>query len=262
MSGDTAGPIVEVRGLEARYGDTVVLRDIDFAVDPGEVFVILGGSGCGKSTLLRHLIGLIEPYAGSITIDGDALSGTDEAARRSVLQKCGVMYQGGALFSSMTLAENVALPLVEFTDLPRDAIDAIVRHKLALVSLTGYEDHLPSQLSGGMQKRAAVARALALDPCVLFCDEPSAGLDPVSSVELDTLLLGLRDSLGTTMVIVTHELQSIYKVADRCIMLDKARRTIVAEGHPAELRDHSTDPFVRAFFRREPLLEPPTEEVR
>lgn len=252
----TADPVVQVSGLEARYGDTVVLRDIDFEVGRGEVFVILGGSGCGKSTLLRHLIGLIPPYAGTIRIDGEELGRTEEE-RRPVLRKCGVMYQGGALFSSMTLAQNVALPLEEFTDLSPSAIQAVVRRKLALVALSGYEDHLPSELSGGMQKRAAVARALALDPCVLFCDEPSAGLDPVSSVDLDHLLLGLRDALGTTMVIVTHELQSIYTVADRCIMLDKARKTIVADGPPRELRDHSEDAFVRAFFRREPSRKSP-----
>jgi phospholipid/cholesterol/gamma-HCH transport system ATP-binding protein len=244
-------PVIRVRGFEARYGDTVVLQDVDFDVRRGEVFVILGGSGCGKSTLLRHLIGLIEPYAGTIEIDGDQLVGSDEATRNRILRKCGVLYQSGALFSSMTLAENIGLALEEFTDMPRNAIDVLARLKLSLVSLSGYEDHLPAEISGGMKKRAGVARALALDPEILFFDEPSAGLDPISSRELDELILTLRDTLGMTMVIVTHELASIYTVADRCIMLDKARLGLVAEGHPAQLRDHSEDPFVRAFFNRE-----------
>jgi phospholipid/cholesterol/gamma-HCH transport system ATP-binding protein len=215
------------------------------------VFVILGGSGCGKSTLLKHMIGLVQPVAGTIEIDGEELTTAHGDARLGILRKFGVLYQSGALFSSMTLAGNVALPLEEFTDLPREAIDMIVRLKLDLVGLAQAVDRLPSELSGGMKKRAGVARALALDPEILFLDEPSAGLDPITSAEFDQLVLELRRSLGTTIVIVTHELQSIYAVADRCIMLDRARRTIVAEGRPADLRDTSEDPWVRAFFRRE-----------
>ncbi len=248
---EAARSMVRVRGLRAAYGDVTVLRDIDFDVRRGEVFVILGGSGCGKSTLLRHLIGLIEPAAGSIEIDGADLVSARGAERERILQTFGVMFQSGALFSSLTLAGNVALPLEEFTTLPRAAVRSVAERKLALVGLRGYEDHGPSEISGGMRKRAGVARALALDPPILFLDEPSAGLDPISAADLDRLILDLRDALGATIVIVTHELASIYAVADRCIMLDKARKTIVAEGRPSDLRDHGDDPFVRAFFRRE-----------
>ena len=244
-------PILRVRGLRAAYGDRVILEDVSFDVRRGEVFVILGGSGCGKSTLLKHLIGLIPPAAGTIEIDGDELTTAAGEARLRILRKFGVLYQSGALFSSMTLAENVALPLEEFTDLPPEAVELLVGLKLDLVGLAPACQRFPAELSGGMKKRAGIARALALDPSILFLDEPSAGLDPITSAEFDRLVLDLRASLGTTIVIVTHELQSIYAVADRCIMLDRVRRTIVAEGKPAELRDTSTDPWVRAFFRRE-----------
>lgn len=246
-----AAPILRVRGLRAAYDGRTILENVSFDVARGEVFVILGGSGCGKSTLLKQLIGLVEPAEGSIEIDGAELTVAYGADRLRLLRKFGVLYQSGALFSSMTLAENVALPLEEFTDLPREAIEMIVRLKLDLVGLAHATDRYPSELSGGMKKRAGVARALALDPEILFLDEPSAGLDPITSAEFDELLLELRRSLGTTIVIVTHELQSIYAVADRCIMLDRARRTIVAEGRPADLRETSRDPWVRAFFRRE-----------
>lgn len=244
-------PVIRVRGLRAAFDGRTILEDVSFDVRRGEVFVILGGSGCGKSTLLRHMIGLLAPASGTIEIDGEDLTASGGAARLAILRKFGVLYQSGALFSSLTLAENVALPLEEFTDLPRPAIDALVRLKLSLVGLGHAAERLPNEISGGMKKRAGVARALALDPKILFFDEPSAGLDPITSAELDELILSLRDALGATLVIVTHELQSIYAVADRCIMLDRARRTIVAEGKPAELRDGSTDPWVRAFFRRE-----------
>ena len=251
----TADPIIRVRGLSAGYDGRAILEDVSFDVHRGEVFVILGGSGCGKSTLLRHMIGLAEPIRGTVEIDGDDFTACTGDARQAILRKFGVLYQSGALFSSMTLAENVALPLEEFTDLPRDAIDLLVHVKLALVGLAHAADRLPAELSGGMKKRAGVARALALDPQILFLDEPSAGLDPITSAEFDRLVLDLRASLGATIVIVTHELQSIYAVADRCIMLDRVRRTIVAEGKPAELRDTSRDPWVRAFFRREAAVE-------
>jgi phospholipid/cholesterol/gamma-HCH transport system ATP-binding protein len=246
----SADPIIACHGVRCAYGPVTILKDIDFEVQRGEVFVILGGSGCGKSTLLQHLIGLIRPAEGQILIDGDDLGAAHGEDRERLLRRFGVMFQSGALFSSMTLAENVSLPLEEFTDLPEDAIRRVAEQKLSLVALDGFEDHHPSEISGGMKKRAGVARALALDPPILFLDEPSAGLDPISAADLDQLILDLRDSLGATIVIVTHELDSIYTVADRCIVLDKARRGIVATGNPKDLRDHSPDPFVKAFFNR------------
>lgn len=247
--------VVRVRDLKAGYEGRVILDHVSFDVRRGEVFVILGGSGSGKSTLLKHVIGLLPPIAGTVEIEGDDLTAATGEARRAILRRFGVLYQSGALFSSMTLAENVALPLEEFTELPADAIDHLVHLKLDLVGLAHAWDRFPAELSGGMKKRAGVARALALDPRILFLDEPSAGLDPITSAEFDRLVLDLRDTLGATIVIVTHELQSIYAVADRCVMLDRARRGIVAEGRPAELRDHSPDPWVRAFFRRQAAVE-------
>jgi phospholipid/cholesterol/gamma-HCH transport system ATP-binding protein len=246
-------PILRVTGLTAGYGTTVVQQGLDFEVRRGEVFVILGGSGSGKSTVLKHIIGLVPPIAGSIEIDGEEVVGATGAQRLRTLRKFGMLYQSGALFGNLTVAENVALPLEEFTRLPRAAIDDVVRLKLGLVSLAHAESQFPAELSGGMKKRAGVARALALDPMLLFLDEPSAGLDPITSAELDRLILDLRDALGATIVIVTHELPSIFAVADRCIVLDRERRTMVAQGRPADLRDNSDDPFVRAFFRREPM---------
>ena len=244
-------PIIRVEGLTAGYDDFILLNQISFDVHPGEVFVILGGSGCGKSTLLKHMIGLYEAQAGHVFIDGDDITSAEGDARTAILRKIGVMYQSGALFGSMTLLENVRLPLEEYTELPDEAIDLIGRMKLELVALEQFTGHLPNEISGGMQKRAAIARAMALDPAVVFLDEPSAGLDPVTSAELDALLLGLREGLGMTFVIVTHELPSIYTLADRVIMLDKRKKGIIAEGSPQDLRDHSPDPFVRKFFRRE-----------
>ena len=243
--------IIQVRGLTAAYGDAVILKDISFEVKRGEVFVILGGSGCGKSTLLKHLIGLYPLASGEVLIGGENLATAEGSDRQRILRRFGVTYQSGALFGSMTLSENVTLPIEEFTQLPVTARKVISWMKLRLVGLEGFGGHLPAEISGGMQKRAAIARAMALDPAVLFLDEPSAGLDPVTSAELDALILSLREGLGMTFVIVTHELPSIYAVADRVIMLDKRTKGIIAAGDPQDLRDQSEDPFVRKFFRRE-----------
>jgi phospholipid/cholesterol/gamma-HCH transport system ATP-binding protein len=243
--------IIEVRGLTAAYGDEVILKDISFEVKRGEIFGILGGSGCGKSTLLKHLIGLYPLASGEVLIDGENLQFATGSDRQKILRRFGVAYQSGALFGSMTLSENVTLPIEEFTRLPNAAREVISWLKLKLVGLEGVGDRFPAELSGGMQKRAAIARAMALDPAVLFLDEPSAGLDPVTSAELDALILELRDALGMTFVIVTHELDSIYALTDRVIMLDKRKKGIIAEGRPQDLRDSATDPYVRRFFRRE-----------
>ena len=243
--------VIEVKNLRLGYDGRLILKDISFAVRRGEVFVILGGSGCGKSTLLKHMIGLYPPMEGEVWIDGDNLVEADGDARLRILRKFGVMYQSGALFGSMSVLENVRLPLDEFTDLPAEAKDLVARAKLQLVGLGAAAHRLPAELSGGMQKRAAIARAMALDPGILFLDEPSAGLDPVTSAGLDALVRALAEGFGITFVVVTHELQSIYAIADRVIMLDARTKTVIAEGRPDDLRDRSSDAWVRQFFHRQ-----------
>jgi phospholipid/cholesterol/gamma-HCH transport system ATP-binding protein len=241
---------IAVKNLTMAYGSFVVMRDLDFEIQDKDIFVIMGGSGCGKSTLLRHLIGLMEPAKGSIHYDGEDFTATDPADRRRFIRRFGVMYQSGALWSSMTLAENIAMPIEELEDLPRKTVREIVSYKLSLVGLAGYEDYYPAEISGGMKKRAGIARAMALDPDILFLDEPGAGLDPLSARRLDDLILGLRDSQGSTIVIVTHELASIFNIANNSVFLDTATRTQGALGNPSELRDHADNPAVRHFLNR------------
>jgi phospholipid/cholesterol/gamma-HCH transport system ATP-binding protein len=243
-------PHITVRGLTLGYGDRVVLRDLDFEIERGKVFVLMGGSGCGKSTVLRALIGLLEPVEGEIRYGSFDFTKASPEERQGILRRIGVLYQSGALWSSMTLAENVGLPLGEYTRLKPDEIREVAALKLALVGLRGFEDYYPAEISGGMQKRAGLARAIALDPDVLFLDEPSAGLDPVTSRMLDDLILELRDSLGATFVVVTHELASIFTIADDSLFLDAETRTGIARGHPKELLEKSKDPKVRRFLTR------------
>jgi phospholipid/cholesterol/gamma-HCH transport system ATP-binding protein len=239
-----------VRDLTMAFGSFVLMRELNFVVNRGDVFIIMGGSGCGKSTLLRHLVGLIEPAKGEILYDGFNFTKAEPEERERMLRRFGILYQSGALFSSLTLVENVALPLAEFTTLPPRQIKEIAALKLALVGLKGFEDYYPNQISGGMQKRAGLARAMALDPEILFFDEPSAGLDPISSRLLDDLILELRDSLGATIVVVTHELASIFAIGNNSVFLDPETRRMIAQGDPKELRDRCPDPKVRRFLMR------------
>jgi phospholipid/cholesterol/gamma-HCH transport system ATP-binding protein len=243
-------PHIIVKNLTMAYGSFVLMRDINFTVRHGDVFIIMGGSGCGKSTLLRHLIGLKEPATGEIIYGDVNFTRADAQTRELMLRRFGILYQSGALWSSMTLAQNVGLPLGEFTDLTASQIREIAALKLALVGLNGFEDFYPSEISGGMQKRAGLARAMALDPEILFFDEPSAGLDPISSSLLDELILELRDSLGATVVIVTHELASIFAIGNNCVFLDAESRLQIASGDPKDLLANSHDPRVRKFLTR------------
>jgi len=241
---------ISVRDLTLAYGSYVVMKDLEFDIRDRDIVIIMGGSGCGKSTLLRHLIGLREPARGEVLYNGESFTGAGPAERERFIRRFGVMYQSGALWSSLTLAENIALPLEEFTSLPARTIRDIVSYKLSLVGLAGFEDFYPSQVSGGMNKRAGIARAMALDPDILFLDEPSAGLDPLSARRLDDLILRLRDSLGSTFVIVTHELASIFAIGSNAVFLDTATRTQGAIGPPCHLRDHSESATVRSFLNR------------
>jgi phospholipid/cholesterol/gamma-HCH transport system ATP-binding protein len=245
--------VVAAKNLSTGYDDFVVHENLNFEVSRGEIFVILGGSGCGKSTLLKHLIGLNPPLAGEILINGRNLGTASQNEKLEIMRSFGVLYQSGALFSSMTLEENVALPLTTFTKLSKRVIDTMARVKLSLVDLQGFEEFLPGEISGGMKKRAGLARAMALDPEILFFDEPSAGLDPISSAELDQLILSLRDETGVTMIIVTHELDSIFTIADRVIILDKESGGIIEQGDPRDLRKNSENKWVRRFLNRDSM---------
>jgi phospholipid/cholesterol/gamma-HCH transport system ATP-binding protein len=241
---------ISIRNLEMSYGDLVIQRNLTFDINRGEVFIVMGPSGCGKSTLLRHLIGLMRPANGSILYDGKDFWESDDRGRVAMMQRFGILYQSGALWSSMTLAENIATVLERYTDLPKDEIQDIAYLKLALVGLTGFEECYPSAISGGMRKRAGLARAMALDPEILFFDEPSAGLDPISSRKLDDLILELKRSLGTTIVVVTHELASIFAIGDNAVFLDTETKTMIARGAPQELLNNSAIPVVREFLTR------------
>lgn len=243
-------PIIRVQNLTVRYGEDTILRDVSFDVFPGEIMAVLGRSGCGKSTLFKAMIGLIESADGTVFIDGIMVHAMSDEENDKMLRKVGVLFQSGALFSSMTVAENIAFPLRQFTRLPEKNIGQLVKIKLSQVGLAGREHYLPAELSGGMQKRAALARAMALDPKILFFDEPSAGLDPVTSAELDETILNITQALGTTIIIITHELESIFHVASRVIMLDAEERGIIARGTPDELKGNCSDIRVQQFFRR------------
>ena len=253
-------PAIEVRDLSIGYGERIVLQGLNFRIEPGQIVTILGGSGCGKSTLLKHIIGLYDPLKGDIFINGRSIVHAKGEERRSIMSEFGVAYQGGALFRSLTLAENIALPMEELTTWPKNEIRKRVSEKLALVHLDGFESYMPSDLSGGMIKRAAFARALALDPKLLFFDEPSAGLDPLTSDMLDHVILEIREKTGATIMMVTHELPSIFRVSDRVIMLSAQTKGIVDDGSPAYLRDHGATDYVRSFLSRGGTFQSSTTE--
>lgn len=256
-----AVPAIEVRDLSIGYGDRIVLQGLNFRIEHGQIVTILGGSGCGKSTLLKHIIGLYAPLKGDIFINGRSIVHAEGEERRSIMSEFGVAYQGGALFRSLTLAENIALPMEELTTWSKTEIRKRVSEKLALVHLDGYESYMPSDLSGGMIKRAAFARALALDPKLLFFDEPSAGLDPLTSDMLDNVILEIREKTGATIMMVTHELPSIFRVSDRVIMLSAETKSIVDDGSPAYLRDHGATDYVRSFLSRGGTFQSSTTDL-
>ncbi|MFW6011051.1 MAG: ABC transporter ATP-binding protein [Desulfosalsimonas sp.] len=245
--------IIQVEKLTVRYGDDTILSDISFSVRQNEIFIIVGGSGSGKTSLMRHMVGLETPAAGRVYIGEREISASWHGVASDPLHQIGVLFQGSALIGSMTVAENVALPIEGFAGLKPEAVAAMVNIKLSLVGLECYGDHLPSEISGGMKKRAGLARAMALNPDILFLDEPSAGLDPVTASEIDDLILHINKALGTTIIIVTHDLDSIFALGQRAIMLDKESKTIIAEGSPAHMRDHDPNPVIRRFFSRKPL---------
>ena len=243
-------PVITVKNLTMAYGSFVVQRDLDFTINRGDIFIIMGGSGCGKSTLMNHLVGLQKPAAGDVLYGKESYWTADPARQHQLKQHFGVMYQSGAMWSSMTLAENIGLLLEQYTTLSSERIRRVAALKLALVGLRGFEDYYPSEISGGMLKRAGIARAMAMDPEILFFDEPSAGLDPISARNLDDLILQLRDSLGTTMVVVTHELASIFAISNNSVFLDAGEKTMIAHGDPHTLLKESKNPTVRAFLTR------------
>lgn len=250
MAGRSDEPHITVSHLTMAYGDFLIQKDLDFSVRRGEVFIVMGGSGCGKTTLLKHMIGLKSPVSGDVLYRGRSFWSATDEEREQAKRQFGVLFQGGALWSSMTLAENVALPLRLYTSLGEAEIRDVTGYKLSLVGLAGFEQYYPSELSGGMRKRAGLARAMALDPEILYFDEPSSGLDPLSARLLDELILELRDSLGTTVVVVSHELASIFAIGDRAVFLDAGAKTQLAVGDPRQLRDSSPDPRVRSFLSR------------
>ncbi len=243
-------PHIEIRDLTMAYGSFVIQRDLNFNINRGDIFVIMGGSGCGKSTLLKHMLGLITPKQGDVLYNGESFVNGSAAKQGEMRKRWGITYQSGGLFSAMTLTENIALPLQLYTDHNSDEIADLIAYKLALVGLAGYQDYYPSEISGGMRKRAALARAIALDPEILFFDEPSAGLDPISSRLLDELIVEMQESLGATIVMVTHELPSIFDIATNSVYLDANTRTMIDYGDPRHLRDHSEQAVVKQFLTR------------
>jgi phospholipid/cholesterol/gamma-HCH transport system ATP-binding protein len=243
-------PVITVENLTMGFGDDIILQDVGFEVFKGEIFVIVGGSGCGKSTLLKNMIGLYRPFAGRVLVEGMDINTDDGKVLHQLRRRIGVLFQSGALIGSMSLAENVALPLSERREISPALLDLIIKMKLGMVNLAGYENYLPAALSGGMRKRAGLARAMVMDPTILFFDEPSSGLDPITAAELDVTIKGINEGMGTTMVIVSHDLASIMNIAHRVIMLDKSHKGIIAEGIPAELKENSDDPRVIHFFNR------------